>query len=122
VNVSPEQLHREFQDAFNRHDVEAVAALYEADAVMVGPNGPARGTDAIRELYRAVFANAPVIDLQTLGATSAGRLAMLHGRWTLRWAAPERAGMQSEGRNTEVIRQQDDGRWLFVIDNPAVPQ
>ena len=27
-----------------------------------------------------------------------------------------------EGRSTEAARRQPDGRWLFVIDNPSVPE
>jgi ketosteroid isomerase-like protein len=45
---SPEQLHRAFQDAFNRHDLEAIVALYEPDAVLAGADGPVEGRDAIR--------------------------------------------------------------------------
>jgi len=47
---------------------------------------------------------------------------MLHGRWTLRGTAPDGTAIQSEGRNTEVVRQQADGRWLFAIDHSSVPQ
>jgi len=122
MTESPAQLHRAFQEAFNRRDVESTVALYEPGAVMVGPRGPAQGTDAIRERYRNIFATLPTIDLQTLGVNVTGNLAMLHGRWTLRRCAPDGTVIQSEGRNTEVARQQADGRWLFVIDNPSVPQ
>lgn len=122
MSQSPEQLHRVFQEAFNRHDVESVVALYEPAAVMVGPSGPAQGTDAIRERYRNFFAMRPTIDLQTLDVNVAGELAMLHGRWTLRGSVPEGTAIHREGRNTEVVRRQADGRWLFVIDHASVPQ
>jgi len=42
---------------------------------------------------------------------------MLHGKWSLR-----ATGIHTEGRNTETARLQPDGRWLFAIDNPSVPQ
>ena len=122
MSKSPEQLHKAFQDAFNRHDVEAVVALYEPGAVMAGPTGPVQGTDAIRERYRHFFAIRPTIELQTLGANVAGNLAMLHGRWTLRGSAPDGTAIESQGLNAEVVREQVDGRWLFVIDNSSVPQ
>jgi ketosteroid isomerase-like protein len=81
----PEQLHRAFQDAFNRHDLES-------------------------------------INLRTLGVNVSGSLAMLHGKWTLTETGPDGCEIRRVGRNTETARQQSDGRWLFVIDNPAVPQ
>jgi uncharacterized protein (TIGR02246 family) len=102
--------------------MRSIVALYEPEAVMVGPSGPVQGTDAIRERYRNFFAIRPTIDLHTLGVNRAGELAMLHGRWTLRGSAPDGTAIQSGGRNAEVVRQQDDGRWLFVIDNSSVPQ
>jgi len=117
---SPEHLHRTFQDAFNRHDLEAIVALYEPDAVLASADGPVEGRDAIRERYRRVFATRPTIAVHTLGVNRAGDLAMLHGKWILREANPTAHGVR-EGRNTETARRQPDGRWLFVIDNPSVP-
>lgn len=119
---SPEQLHRAFQEAFNRHDLESIVALYEPGAVLARGNGPVRGIDAIREQYRAILTNHPSIDVQTLGVNLAGNLAMLHGRWVLHETRPDGSRIRRKGRNTETARQQSDGRWLFVIDNPSVPQ
>ena len=119
---SPEQLHRVFQEAFNRHDLESIVALYEPGAVLASVNGPVQGTDAIREQYRGALARHASIDLQTLGVNLAGNLAMLHGKWILHETGPDGRQVRREGRNTETARQQPDGRWLFVIDNPRVPQ
>ena len=85
---SPEQLHRAFQDAFNRHDVDAIVALYESGAVLASADGPVHGIDAIRDRYRVALANTPSIELQTLDVTRAGTLAMLHGKWIVREAGP----------------------------------
>ena len=119
---SPEQLHRVFQEAFNRHDLESIVALYEPGAVLASVNGPVQGTDAIREQYRGALAMHPSIDLQTLDVNLAGNLAMLHGKWILHETGPDGRQVRREGRNTETARQQPDGRWLFVIDNPQVPR
>jgi uncharacterized protein (TIGR02246 family) len=116
----PEQVHVEFLDAFNRHDLEAIVALYEPDAVLVGSKGPVRGKDAIREAYRGFLAMRPTMELHTLGINRVGELAMLHGKWVLQGKGAD-GPVRSEGRNTETVRLQPDGRWLFVIDNPSVP-
>jgi len=118
---SPEQLHVKFQEAFNRHDLDAIVALYEPGAVLAGSNGAAHGIDAIREAYRGFLVTQPTIHLQTLGVNRAGDLAMLHGKWSIRGTKPDGAPTHGEGRNTETVRLQPDGRWLFVIDNPSVP-
>lgn len=120
MTEAPEQLHLHFRRAFNRHDLDAVVALYEPEAILVGPGAPAVGREAIRALYQHVFAAQPTIELETLSVNQVGDLAMLHGRWQMRRAAND-AEQTSEGRNTEVARLQSDGRWLFVIDHPFAP-
>ncbi len=119
---SPEELHRTFQEAFNRHDLESIVALYEPGAVLASLNGPVQGRDAIREQYRWALATRPSIDVRTLSVNLAGNLAMLHGKWISHETGPDGRQVRREGRNTETARQQPDGRWLFVIDNPSVPQ
>jgi uncharacterized protein (TIGR02246 family) len=120
--ASPEQLHRAFQEAFNRHDLESLVALYEPGALLASVDAPVRGTDAIRERYRGALARHPSIDVQTLSVKVAGDLAMLHGKWILHETGPNGTEVRRDGRNSETARQQPDGRWLFVIDNPSVPQ
>ena len=119
---SPQQLHSSFQDAFNRHDLNAIVALYEPGAILVRFDGAVQGTDAIREAYRGLLTMRPTIDLRTLAVNRAGDLAMLHGKWILHGTGPDGSQIRNEGRNTETARLQPDGRWLFVIDNPSVPQ
>ena len=121
MNESPEHLHAEFRDAFNRHDLDAVVALYEHDAVLVTADGPALGREAIREAYRRFFTGRPAIELETLAVHRTGELAMLHGRWRIERTSTPGEPVRNEGRNTETVRLQPDGRWLFVIDVPSVP-
>lgn len=122
MTESPEALHRAFEDAFNRQDLESIVALYEPGAVLAGVDGPAEGTDAIRARYRAALAGRPSIALRTLSVNRVGDLAMLHGKWILRETGPDGRDNRREGRNTETARRQPEGHWLFVIDHPSVPQ
>lgn len=117
-HATPERLHADFQDAFNRHDLEAVLLLYEPDAVLVRPDGVAEGALAIREAYRAVFAFHPRLTLETVRVHRSGDLAVLYGRWSWVGVRPDGDGVQNRGSSVEVVRRQADGRWLFVIDNP----
>jgi ketosteroid isomerase-like protein len=71
---SPEQLHRAFQEAFNRHDLESIVALYEPGALAMHPS----------------------IDVQTLSVNLAGNLALLHGKWILHQTGAD--GGQVPGR------------------------
>jgi uncharacterized protein (TIGR02246 family) len=122
MDQPPEQIHRSFAEAFNHLDLDGVCALYEPDALLVTSQGPAQGSAAIREVYRAVFAMRPTIRLETLEAHRSGEFALLFGKWELRGSGADGAEVRRQGRNTEIVRRQGDGRWLFVIDNPQAPE
>lgn len=116
----PQQLHDRFRDAFNAQDLEGLVALYEPGAVLVTVDGPVQGLAAIRDAYRGFLTGSPAIELETLAVHRAGDLAMLHGTWTVHRTDSRGERVRGQGRNTETVRLQADGRWLFVIDNPAV--
>ena len=86
-----------------------MAALYEPDAVLVTPDGPARGTHAIREFWAKVVAGGARFALdEQQPAICSGDLALTSVR-------------HADGRTTaEVARRQADGSWLWVIDQPMV--
>lgn len=116
-------VHDRFEKAFNSGDVEALAAMYEPGAILVTqPNGPVSGLDAIREAYRGFLESKPRIHVETLAVFELSEgIAMLHGRWVKTGTQPDGSEVRIEGRNTEVVRRQPDGRWLFLIDNPFAP-
>jgi len=60
-NQNPQQIVESMFAAFNRHDVEAMAALYSDDAFIDSPNfdAPKRGRQAIREIYTKYFLQTP---------------------------------------------------------------
>lgn len=118
MTESPEELHAKFQHAFNHWDLDSILALYEAGAVLISGGEPVQGRARIRKVYRAILAVRPTLELQTLGVTRAGDLALLHGKWILYENGPNGSQIRREGRNTEIARLQPDGRWLFVIDTP----
>lgn len=120
MTMSPEDLHPAFQEAFNRHDLESIVALYERDAVFASFGGPVQGTNAIRERYSDALARCPIIDVETLRVTVAADLAVLQGKWVLYERGGDGRRLRREGWNTETARRQADGRWLFVIDLPSI--
>jgi uncharacterized protein (TIGR02246 family) len=115
---NPQEIHAAFEKAFNAGDLDGLVALYEKDAVLAAAPGQpvAAGRDAIREAYRSYLAARPVITVATVAVFENADLALLHGRWERKSDA-----IHNTGRNSEVVRRQADGTWLFVIDNPFTP-
>ena len=115
----PEEVVQTFYRAFNNGDIETIIALYEPHAMLVAqPGQVAEGHAAIREALRAFFAMKPTLTLQKHKVVTGGDIALSMDIWTLTGTGPDGQPMFMEATAVEVLRQQSDGRWLYVIDNP----
>lgn len=106
----PNDLGRFFIERASAGDAEGLAALYEPDAVLVLPDGrTAMGCDAIRAFY------AQLLSTRRDFGGGEQRPALRNGNLALT------STRTATGRVTaEVARQQADGSWLWVIDQPAI--
>lgn len=110
--LNPEDLARFFVLRANAGDVHGLLALYEPDAVLVGLQGQMmRGTEAIRNFYAGLLKDRPTFQAgEQRPALRQGNIALTSSRLT-------------NGTVTaEVARQQPDGAWLWMIDQPAIAQ
>ncbi|WP_034262781.1 YybH family protein [Actinospica robiniae] len=105
----PEDLTRLFVQAANARDTEGIAELYEPDAVMAYPPGSTTvGREAIRALWAKILEQAPHFEYeQPLPTLVSGDLALT--------STPPKDG---SGARAQVVRQQPDGTWLRVLDQP----
>jgi ketosteroid isomerase-like protein len=105
----PEDLTRLFVAAANAKDADAIAALYEQDAVMAYPPGQVTiGRDAIRALWTEAVKHMPHIEPEEpLPTLISGDLALT--------STPPTDG---SGARAQVVRRQQDGTWLRLIDQP----
>ena len=67
--MSPQDVARKAIEAFNRHDANAFAQLYAADAVAPDPQyaKPLRGREAIRKDIEAFFGALPDVRAKVVG-------------------------------------------------------
>lgn len=115
--TSPEQLHREFEAAFNASDLNALLALYEPDAVLIPqPGVVARGLDEIGPALQQFLDIGGTMVLDTKTVVTVGDLAYLTNRWSLTGTGPD-GPIEMGAVTAEIARRQDDGTWLYVIDN-----
>jgi ketosteroid isomerase-like protein len=49
-------------------------------------------------------------------------LAVLHGGWVIGPPTGMGTELATRGLSTEAVRKQQDGTWLFVIDDPYTPE
>jgi uncharacterized protein (TIGR02246 family) len=118
--TQPEALHRALADAFNRHDVDDLLALYDEEATLVPqPGRAAAGAKALREALSAFVSFAPrETFVETLGVLRAGELALTRSHWGLKGTQPNGAPIMLDHYGVEIMRLQKDGTWRFLVDDP----
>ncbi len=118
---TPEGMHQVFAQAFNAGDLDSLLALYRSDAALVPQPGQlVTGLQGIRQALSIFLAAKPRITVETRKVLRAGEVALLYSRWALKGTGPDGQAFDLAGQGTEVVQQQPDGTWRFVIDNPYV--
>ena len=100
-------------------DLDALVALYEADATLVAqPGEVVTGVEAIREALRAFLATKPSFNLEVRKVLQTGDIALSFADWTLSGTGPDGEAIEMAAQTSDVLRRQPDGSWRIVIDNP----
>jgi uncharacterized protein (TIGR02246 family) len=117
--TTPAQVHALFRQAFQARDVEALLALCEPEAVLA-PSAEERfqGHDAIREGLGGFLALEPDFVMEEPTVVLNGDLALLFSPWHMVGTSPDGDEVRMAGVTADLVRQQGDGNWLFVMDNP----
>ena len=107
---NPEDLARFFVIRANAGDFDGLAALYETDAILVGPQKQLlKGKETIRNFYAGLLKDRPTFQPgDQRPAVRNGNIALTSSRLT------------NGNVTAEVARQQPDGSWLWIIDQPAI--
>jgi ketosteroid isomerase-like protein len=117
---NPQDLDRAYADAFNAKNLDALLALYEENAIHVGPlsHEPVKGKAAIRDALEHSLRVRGSMSLQTTYCYQNGEIALLRSNWAVTGTAPDGRPVELHGVSSEVARLQPDGSWLYVIDHP----
>jgi len=102
--LGPEAVAHAREDAFNRHDLDALAALYAPDARVFEPPDRLRdsGVPSIRESYARSFSMAPNARVRVTEAMTEGNMTVVRETQT---------GVGSGGESTRIrILEVRDGR------------
>lgn len=109
--ATPEDITRLWRQFVTAGDFAGLATLYEPDAVLALPPGEqTHGNEAVAEVFRQLLANRPEggSNGESQPVIRCGDLALTSTRLP-------------NGRITaEIARQQPDGSWRWVIDNPSM--
>jgi ketosteroid isomerase-like protein len=115
--TDPSQSNATFARIFNEgKDMDAWLSLYEPGAILLGGPQPAKGHEAIRQVLSAQLANAPGELRSRVNFHEVnGDIAVTRADYQL----VHEGKVVMESSAIEVLRRQQDGRWLYIIDNPV---
>jgi ketosteroid isomerase-like protein len=98
---------RRFNDAFNRHDVDAIMAAMTADCVFENtppPDGERHeGAAVVRAVWEQFFAGSPNAVFEEEELIAAGDRCVV--RWRYRWR--DAAGVEGHVRGVDIFRVRD---------------
>jgi ketosteroid isomerase-like protein len=97
-----------FNEAFNRHDVDAIMSLMTDDCIFENtspaPDGERfEGQEAVRGFWERMFASAPTAHFETEELFPAGDRCV--GRWRYSWA--DANGAPQHVRGVDLFRVRD---------------
>ena len=103
--AEPGDLARLFNERANAGDVEGLVALYEPDAVLAAGPVVATGHAEIRRFYTDLLAKKSEFpSVETLAPLINGSIALTSAR------------LPNGTISVEAARRQEDGTWLWMID------
>lgn len=116
--TEPEQMNAAFAAAYNLGDVESLMALYEPNAVLAPqPGQRAIGLSAIREALLGFLSLNGQMQSENLYCIRTGDIALLQASWKLSAIGADGKPFEMSSRTAEIVRQQPDGSWLYVVDH-----
>lgn len=116
--TDPRQMNEAFAHAFNSRSVGTLLAFYEPAAVLRidGSDRDLIGPDAIAGELRQLLQMPGTMTSKNNFCVVQGDLALLRADWEIVDAT---GTIIVSGSSAELVRRQQDGRWLYVIDHAA---
>ena len=122
--MTPEQQNvlnaiEKMTEAFQNKDIDKVMSCYEPNAVVVfEPELPVSDTNILKEMFTAMSMVNPVFSYSGHEVFITGNIATHIAPWKMTGKAPDGTEIKQSGLSIAVLRKQDDGKWLMILDNP----
>lgn len=106
-------------EGINAGDLDSLMTLYEADACFASqPGQVVYNPESIRQSLSNFIDLKGKLDLKVKRVLQASDLALVTTEWSCSGTGPDGNPINLSSKSTDVLRQQSDGSWKFVIDNP----
>jgi ketosteroid isomerase-like protein len=117
--LTPEELLNLQVQEFNKGNINFLMSLYENNACFAPrPGHVDRDLESIRRSFQALIDMGAKLDAKAQRIIYASDLALLITKLSISGTEPNGYSIKLKGRGTVVFRQQPDGSWLIVLENP----
>ncbi|MGJ7498047.1 YybH family protein [Variovorax sp. RT4R15] len=109
-------MNETFGALFNARDLQGLLSLYEPQALHQNTvtGGADIGIPAIERSLRELLQFPGTMESVNNFTLTASGLALLRADWRIR---DSNGTVLAEGASAEIVRQQPDGSWLYLIDH-----
>jgi uncharacterized protein (TIGR02246 family) len=117
--MTPGEVLNSVVKCINAGDLDSLMTLYEADACFATQPGQlAKSPESISQSLRNFINMNGKLDLKVKRVLQASDLALVITEWSFSGTGPDGKPVNMAARSSDVLRQQANGAWRFVIDNP----
>jgi uncharacterized protein (TIGR02246 family) len=117
--MTPIEFLSSYVEEFNAKDVSSLIDMYETDACfVVQPGQVVNGLENIRQSLQGFVDMNGKLESKVKGVIQTSNLALVNTEWSFSGDGPDGKPVNIAGKATDVLRQQSDGTWRVLIDNP----
>jgi ketosteroid isomerase-like protein len=115
----PEDWPSVFEQHLNAGDLDAVIALYEAEAHFVARSGETLvGSDQIRKVLAGLIDAKTRLHSHVVKAVTVGNISLLYTDFEGTTVDSLRKSVTVQNKAIEVLRRQPDGTWKLIMGDP----
>ena len=117
--MTPEEVLNSVVEGINTGNLDSLMMLYETDACFASrPGQLAKSPETIRQSLRSFIDMNGKLDLKVKRVLETSDVALVTTEWSFSGTGPDGKLVNMAAKSADVLRQQADGSWCFVIDNP----
>jgi uncharacterized protein (TIGR02246 family) len=118
--MRPEEVLNSVVEGINTGNLDSLMMLYETDACFASQPGQlAKSPETIRQSLRSfIDMKNGKLNLTVKRVLQSSDLALVISEWSVSGTGPDGKPVNMATKSADVLRQQADGTWRFVIDNP----
>ena len=117
--MTPKEYLISYVKKFNSGDISSLISLYETEACFVSQEGEVvKGIENVRQRLQSFINMNGRIESKVIGVVQTNDIALVNTEWSFNGSGPDGKAVTITGKATDVLRQQSDGTWRILIDNP----